>query len=389
MATAPATGLLTKNYYIAEVTPGVTPTTPAWTYFPITSGQLKPSRESLTSAVLNDTREIGGVYLGQKQVAGEFSVELTLGSHNALLEAALGGAWTTNTGESAVDITIDATAKTWTRAAGDFTTNVSPGDLIRLTTSVNTVNRKVYRAAIVSPLTLTLSDAGTEEMIDEVTTTNYTLADELSIGSTRRTFSILTHYIDADGGLGEYHISRGVEITGFKFSMAVNALVTGSFSMIGRSYSADEALPAGSTFPAVTEKSSFQYVDGRILEAGLQAGLATSMEVTNDNNMSAQTVIGSDTTAFVTQGRANNTLSVSTYFKDSIFLNRFLNGIAMQTVMIAKHPTEGALAFDFPVCTITDAGAEVGGEDSVTETRTMQAIGNPTTPSLKIYSLVV
>lgn len=83
-------------YFIPEVTFGVTPATPAFVNLRHTGTTLGISKSSHVSEELREDRQIPDFRGGVKQAAGDISFELSYGTFDALLEAALGGTWTGN-----------------------------------------------------------------------------------------------------------------------------------------------------------------------------------------------------------------------------------------------------------------------------------------------------
>ena len=369
----PATGARTSHYYIQEVDCGVTPTSPAWTPLRYTSGNMQLSKDSLQSSELDGSREVADLRLGSNQTAGDISVELSYGAYDDLLEAALGGTWASGLAIAAVDVTVLASAKTFTRAAGSYITDgVAVGDVIQFEDLLLGTNANPYLVTAVTATVVTCSQA--VGLVDEVSvTTDYSTGDKLEVGSTRRTYSILTHFADADAGAGEYHVTRGVEISGYSFDVAVNALVTGTLNTIGRTYAPDEGLPAGSTFPAAIKTEPYASVDGRIIEAGALLAFVTGLTNTLDNGASAQFEIGSNSTSFIEQGRANSTLSLSTFFENSTLLSKFVNETETSVVLILDG-TDGALSFSYNRVVYTTGAPDVAGEGSITQSLDAQAL---------------
>lgn len=82
--------------YIAEVTPGVTPSTPAFQRLRHKSCGLKLSKNTLQSEEIRADRQISDLRHGAFQVGGGIGGELSDGTYDDLLEAALGGSWAAN-----------------------------------------------------------------------------------------------------------------------------------------------------------------------------------------------------------------------------------------------------------------------------------------------------
>jgi hypothetical protein len=395
MSCNPATGAQTSHFYVAETVCGVTPTSPAWKPLRFTGGNMRLTKDSLQSQMLDGSREVADIRLGSNQTAGEISVELAYADQFDLLEAALGGTWSAPANLTGLTLDVSATNSTFTRSAGSFITDgILIGDLIRFTGLVNAVNNAIYQVTNVAALVVTVrAVAGT--LVDEtaVTSCGAVKARKLSVGAERRTFSVLTHFADADDGDGEYHITTGVEITGYSFNVAVNALVTGTLSTIGRAYQPDVALPGGSTFPATAKRTVYSNVDGIIMDTSVtpavRIGLATSMDLSLDNAASAQFEIGSNDVSFIERGRADSKLSLSTFFETSAMLNKFINETET-AVSIAMFSDEGAMAFNYPRVVYTSGAPEVAGPASIVQTLEAQALaGKDGTSSISVQYLPV
>lgn len=96
-----ANGANHKLAYIAEVTAGVTPATPAFTILPHTGVTIGTSKETQQSANLGG-RQLKCFKHGNVSVAGPTNHEIGYGDFDPLLEAALCGTWNTNVLKSGV-----------------------------------------------------------------------------------------------------------------------------------------------------------------------------------------------------------------------------------------------------------------------------------------------
>jgi len=382
----PKSGSVVAHWYSFETTCGVTPTSPTWSPFRFISGNLQQTRETLVSTELDGSRETTSVRLGSKQAAGEIAVELSPTSYDDLVEAALGGTWVIRAGEAGLSITVDEAARTFTRAAGDFTdapTSIVVGDMIKFP-SLTGNNAGTFRVTAVAALVVTCSGIADGVLADESTvTTDIKVGDTLSVGSIRRTMSVLSNFPDSDG-TDDYQLVTGVEVTGFNFDVSVNALVTGTIPTLGRELSLLGATPpVGSTFDPLITTEVFSSLDGRILQDGVIIGFLSSLSITSDNNQSAQFEIGTDAVAFTEKGRINNTLSVSTFFVTNDLLQRFIDETVSQLVLILEG-IDGSLMFDFPTVKYTSGAPEVGGETAVVQNLEAQATGSAGSSSIII-----
>jgi len=386
----PKSGLTVAHYYVIETDCGVTPTSPEWLPLRFTSGNLQQNRDVLVSNELDGGRDTTNVRLGSKQTSGEISVELSPTSYDDLLEAALGGTWVVRLGEAGLSITVSASGKTFSRASGDFTTgptSIVVGDMVKFP-SLTGGNAGTFRATTVTATVVTCAGIAPGVLADESSvTTDIKVGDTLSVGSIRRTMSILSNFPDSDG-TADYQLVTGVEITGFSFDISVNANVTGSLPVIGRELTLLGATPpSGSTFGSVITTEVFSALDGRILQDGVIIGFFSSISITNDNNQSAQFAIGSEGVSFIEKGRANNTLSISTFFSSTDLLQKFLDETEVQLTAILEG-IDGSLMFDFPTVKYTTGSPEIEGPTSIVQNLEAQAIGSIGNSSLIIRSIV-
>ncbi len=94
--------------YVAESSFSVTPATPTFKILRTTGGGLKSAKSTKTSAELRADGNVSDEMLVGIDVTGEYPGEMSYGTFDDLLEAALMGAWTTNVLKNAM------TAKSFT-----------------------------------------------------------------------------------------------------------------------------------------------------------------------------------------------------------------------------------------------------------------------------------
>lgn len=385
MAIQPFKGANTAHFYIPEVTAGVTPTSPAWYPLRNTSGIPALTRDPLVSNELDGSRETSSIRTGNKQVAGEFAIELSAQSQDELLAGAMTSSWVAGSTTAGLSIDVDADAKTFTRAAGDFTTAVEVGDLIRFE-DLTGDNALPFIVTAVTALVVTGTSI-IHTLTDETdVTTPLVVGDKLETGNLCRTYSVLTVFTGKCGTVDAYLITRGVEFSGFTIEQAVNAMVTGSFPFIGLSQEILTALPAGSTFPYSFNADPFSSVDVAAFNGTAQLKLIDTFTITNDNSASAQFELGNSSVAFVERGRAANTFSLAGKLYDMSLMNQFINEEQVELTSLLTGPS-GSMSFTLKRAELTAATPEVGGPESVTLTIEGQATGNKLMSSIVIQRL--
>lgn len=385
MSIQPFKGANTAHFYIPEVTAGVTPASPAWYPLRNTSGIPALTRDPLVSNELDGSRETSSIRTGNKQVAGEFAIELSAQSQDELLAGAMTSSWVAGSTVAGMSIDVDADTKTFTRAAGDFTTTVEVGDLIRFE-GLTGSNALPFIVTAVSALVVTGASIIHSLTDESDVTTPLAVGDKLETGNLCRTYSVLTVFTGKCGTVDAYLITRGVEFSGFTIEQAVNAMVTGSFPFIGLSQEILTAYPAGSTFPYSFDAEPFSSVDVAAFNGTAQLKLIDTFTITNDNGASAQFELGNSSVAFVERGRAANTFSLAGKLYDMSLMNQFINEEQVELTSLLTGPS-GSMSFTLKRAELTAATPEVGGPESVTLTIEGQATGNKLMSSIVIQRL--
>jgi hypothetical protein len=385
MALQPYKGANTSHYYVAEVTPGVTPINPAWAILRNTGGIPVVTRDALVSNELDGSRETSSINTGNKQIQGEFSIEFGPRSQDELLAGAMTSSWQEGVTVTGLSISVDATAKTFTRLSGDFTAGVEVGDLIRfpgltggneLPFIVTSVTATVVTGAAINHELVNVTDVETDLVV----------ADKLETGNLCKSYSVLTWLKGTCGGADSWLLTKGIQFSGFTIEQAVNAMVTGSFPFIGLSQEVLTSAPAGSTFPLDANREPFSSVDVSAFNGLAPLKLIDTFTITNDNAASAQYELGNSSVAFVERGRAANTFSLAGKLYDMTLYNMFLTETQIELTSILVN-AGGAMSFTLKRAKLTAATPEVGGPESVTLSLEGQATGNSTLSSIVIQRI--
>lgn len=385
MALQPYKGANTAQYYVPETTPGVTPTNPAWSILRNTGGIPAVTRDALVSNELDGSRETSSIRTGNKQVTGEFAIEFGPRSQDELLAGAMTSSWVAGSTVTGLSVTVDADAKTYTRAAGDFTADVEVGDLVQFPDLTGN-NSKPFIATAVSALVVTGAAIQYALADESDVTTDLVVADKLETGNLCKSYSVLTWFKGKCGAPDSYLLTKGVEFTGFTIEQAVNAMVTGSFPFIGLSQEVLSTYPAGSTFPSEAKRDPFSSVDVSAYNGTAPLELVDTFTITNDNGASAQFALGNASVAFVERGKAANTFSLAGKLYDMTLLNLFLNETQIELTSVLENQG-GAMSFTLKRAELTAATPEIGGPESVTLTMEGQATGNAIQSSIVIQRI--
>ena len=369
--TRPATGANTSVYLCLETDCGVTPDSPVWIPFRYTGSIPSLNRDNLQGAELDGSREITSLRLGQFNPNGDVNVELYYGAHDDLYSALLQSSWVSGVTESAVDITVDATAGTFTRAAGDFTTNLSVGDVVKFSDLIGSGNSD---PVTITSLTALVATCDAADLTDEASTsTDVVQGDKLVVGTSKKSFSLLVDYGDLNSGAGGYDIIPGCEVSASSIEIAVNALVTGSFSFIGRDYLVNTSLPAGSTFADANTSRPYASFDGSIIQDNEKVGFVTSISPSMDNAAEAAYVVGKRGPNHISYGRMSNTFDIEAFFYDYTLFEKFANEDEGAMSALLKLDGKG-LSFTWPRFIYTAGAPDIAGESDISISASAQAL---------------
>jgi hypothetical protein len=348
------------TYQIVESTYGTTPTSPAFVYFRSTGNTLGVSKTNIESEELYADRGKRDSRHGNKNLAGDIPTELSYGSHDTQLEAALGGSWSTGS-VSVTALTISATASGNTiDDSGSGFGSFAVGDMILISgftgeASNNGVARVTAASAAsltVDGLTLTDDAAGESVTIKEM--------DQLLAGTTRRSFSILRDFSELTNG--RYQLNTGSEFNTVNYTAGLDAIVTVTYGVIGKGSTSSASAPASSTFGAATTTEPMVPTDGCVTENGAESAIITTLDWSLDNGMEAKFNLCSDETAQPGQGMSNATGNITAYFDNDTLLNKFLNETESSLKQVLTDAAGNTFAVFFPKIKYNGGQPDVGGE---------------------------
>ena len=166
---------------VKEATPGTTPSTPTGETLRCTSfdGNINPSY--LESKEIRTDRQRAPGAMGTTEASPSFGGEASYGSLDTLLDLLLGGGWSPSL--SGVNLAVDATAKTVTRASGSFVTDgFQVGQSVTMAGFANAGNNSTQTITTVAASVLTFS--GATGLVTEAAAAGRTIAGNiLKVGS--------------------------------------------------------------------------------------------------------------------------------------------------------------------------------------------------------------
>ena len=194
--------------------------------------------------------------------------------------------------------------------------------------------------------------------------------DRLTVGTTRRSFTIERNFAD----IGKYLRYTGCEVNTFNLSVAPNAIVTATWGIVGADQDPTNTVLAGATYPDTQGGCPFDSFSGTILEGGSSIGIVTQIDMTLENGIEPNFVVGSPITAGNTIGRSNVTGTLTAYFEDETLLNKFVNETATDLEFTLVSEAGDTLRFALPNVKYGSGQPDVSGDGSVTIALDFQAL---------------
>jgi len=197
-------------------------------------------------------------------------------------------------------------------------------------------------------------------------------ANVLKAGTTRRSYAIESHF--ADVATGGYHLFEGCVFNKAQFQIDANAMVTGSFGVVGQDNTVGDAATGGASYADPATTSPFDAFTGTIDEGGSPIATVTAISLDLDNGVEPRFVVGSDLTLLPSIGRSTLTGQVTAYFENSTLLNKFINETESSIEVELEDVAGNTLTILLPRIKYTGGPVNVGGFGPLTVALPFQAL---------------
>ena len=317
---------LVRVAVIEETTYGVLPVAGNFSTARFTSEALSGTPTTVESQQIRIDRMSSGQVVVGLELQGALNFELAKeGPLDLFMASAMYSDWTT---QSLVTVALTiSTLDTLTRASGDWSATLAVGDIVTLAAFAGATNNVQIMVTEVTSATV-LKFVGPEGIVNEVgVSTTYKRADKLSIGTTKKSFSLEKKFTDLT--------TKGINYLGMIASelnveVAFGDLITGSVTFSGNDYTtadtAGELITNGRTVnAAATTQTLNGSVDmpfiatsalGTFSTTGLQI---QSVSIGLNNNVSPQNVIGNLAPVDYTPGTAQIEVGISAYLTNEVW----------------------------------------------------------------------
>lgn len=177
----------------------------------------------------------------------------------------------------------------------------------------------------------------------------------LKAGVTRKSFTIEKGFTD----IAQYHDFTGCVVDKFSLSMKPGQMVTGKFSILGKTMTTASS-PLDATPTAAATNLPMSCAEGSISEGGSPIAIITALDFTLDNQLQLAEVLASNSPVDAVAGRAKLTGTLSALFASNALLTKFLN--ETRTSISVVCGTTKTFTFDISEVLYTGGKVDVSTE---------------------------
>lgn len=203
--------------------------------------------------------------------------------------------------------------------------------------------------------------------------------DRLKAGTVRRSFTIERFFGDILTADKPYHRFTGVEFNTMSLAINANAMITGSFGVLGQNMATDTAIVTGATYNPATTTSPLDSFTGTLQENGTPIAVITEIQLNVENGLEARFVVGSKQSIRPSIGRSNVSGQVTAYFENSTLLDKFINETESSIVFELPDGAGNQYTVTLPRIKYTGGQPDVDGEGPITLSMPFQALLDATT----------
>lgn len=198
--------------------------------------------------------------------------------------------------------------------------------------------------------------------------------DRLKAGVTRRSFTVERFFGDILTADKPYHRFTGVELNTLSLAINANAMITGSFGVLGQNMVTATTAITGATYAPATTTSPLDSFTGTLNEAGTPIAVITEISLSIENGLEARYVVGSKQSIRPSIGRSNVTGQVTAYFENSTLLDKFINETESSIVFELPDGAGNLYTVTLPRIKYTGGQPDVDGEGPITLSMPFQAL---------------
>lgn len=209
-------------------------------------------------------------------------------------------------------------------------------------------------------------------------------SDDISIGTTPQYLSVEDGALD----IASYQMFRDMVVNEASIRFNPADIIKTSFNLVGTQMAAPAGSSGGGTPVAASTNKPFDSLAGSVYdnaeESGTELGIVTSLEININNGVNPIFALGNQDAVAVESGRGRITGSVSLYYENATWINRFRQETEIALVVNVEDPDGQGMEFRMARVKLNDGGAPVVNEQSRIITAPFVALKPASASALKI-----
>ena len=372
---------------IEEVTAGTTPDTPAFQIIPTTGGSPVLNITTAVSEVIRSDRQTDDLIPVDAEVTGDLNFELSYAAYKPIIEA-LAQNDTVGTISIAAATAVGASS-TITNSGIEAAVNV--GDVFRVTSANEVDIDGIYTCvsnAIADEITVHPPLPIAAAAIDLVLAASAIVTNGADAS---KKFTIRKR-ITSDGSIYYYYF-KGCEIAKLTLDLTTGSIVSGAFSVVGRTETTDTSPIAGETTVATAPYTILNSVTslGFIHVDGVSLGDCSfnTFNFTYDNQVNSAKSLGTfgacDTASYSVMASA----SVEAYFRNLDLYNKFKTSSSLAVTLQLTDGDGNTIGLSIPYCKFENLDSPISGKDQfLTQSGSLKALRDTDSDSMVRFSFI-
>src|SRR3990172_6841345 len=315
-------------------------------------------KDTYESNEIRPDYQVGDFRHGVRSVGGGIDGELSPGTYQLPLAAALRRLFTTVSSQTSLSLTIAASGTVWTvtRGSGSFITGAGfkVGDVIRL--SVGALNAaNINKNLLILALTATVATVAPVSGVALVAEGPITGCTASIPG--RKSWVPTSAHTDESftleqwwPGIAQNELFVGCKVQKIDINLPPTGMATIKIEFMGKDMTPGTA--AYFTSPtAVTTSGVLAAVNGAVMFNGSQIALLTGLSFSISGGMTSDPVVGANTYPDIFEGRVRVSGQMTVFFQDAAFTNVFAQETEVAIAMAFAAGISGTadfMAFSMP-----------------------------------------
>jgi hypothetical protein len=376
--------------YVAEVTPGTTPPTPAFQSLPVTGIGLQTEIATAVSEAIRNDRQIDDLVPVDENIQGSTPFELTFEAWTPLMIALLQGAAGVSVDVSGSDVDVTQGTSTYLSSGAVNFSTLTPGMFVNISGFQNAANNgpKEVVSSTATDLIVTDPDLVSQVAGDAVVFK----AESYRNGAEEAQAFTFRKGISPSGGVESIFYFVGCEVSQMAFAFNTAEILNATMDIMGLSSDATTTPIAGETITPVANYALMNSVNSVVAidVGGLPAQTEfQTLNLTINNNITGAKAIGTLGSFDLASFTLDATGDVELYFEDLSAYNLFKQAGNFSLAIAMQDTSGNTIVMSMPNCKFETMEEPIPGKDEfLFQTATFRALRDPVLDYMVQFDLI-